>query len=185
MTVAHPATHGSIYVDRTYPIFQFPPRSPKTSIKYTTLRSNILSTLYFPALILSILPLDRPNFSNDEIISLSSTSDRLVWKRAKCLTHIFILHRIQTCICAIIFSTLSYWHILQATPEPVTSIDQCGLSCYSCLAKAPPGCSASLLTVVAFVSKALFDSIFWLQRKSPCTASSSYISVYFLSISVI
>ena len=104
-------------------------------------------------------PLIGRLFSNNAIISLSSTSVQLVWKIGKCLTHRFKLHRMKTCTCEIMFSTISRWHSWQATPEPVTDFSQCGLSWFSHLAKAPPGCSASASTLGGFVTKDLFGAI--------------------------
>ena len=124
MTVAHPATHGSIAGDRPYPIFLV---RPKDSINWTCLISNIFITLSFTDLIISVFPLLGWIFSNDATISLSSTSVQIVSKREKCLTRRFILHTIQICTVAIIFSPLSHQHSCQDITEPVTVFGQYGL----------------------------------------------------------
>ena len=158
---------------------------PEASTNYTNLTSNIFLTTYFTDLIISAPHLLVWLLSNDVIISLSSTSVRLVWKSAKCLTHRFILHRMQTFTCEIIFSPISHWHSCQDTTELVTEFSQCVLSWFSCIVKAPPGCSTSSLNLGAFIPKAFFNTTFWLQRNSTCTHFSSNIDVSALFPSVL
>ena len=83
-----------------------------------------------------------------------------MWKIAKWLTHRLTLHIMKILTCAIIFSPLAHQHSLQSTPESVTVFFRCGFSLFSRLAKAPPGCSASPLTLGDFVTNALFDASF-------------------------
>ena len=137
MPLSHPDTHASIAANRPYPIFPVPPRSPEASINCITLTSNLFLTLSNPDLILIFFPLLGELFSNDAIISLSSTSVHRVWKSVKCLTFRLTLHGIQTFTCAIIFFLLAYKHSWQDIPEPFYVIGQYGLSWFSCLTKAP------------------------------------------------
>ena len=133
---------------------------PEASTNYTNLTSNIFLTTYFTDLIISAPHLLVWLLSNDVIISLSSTSVRLVWKSAKCLTHRFILHRMQTFTCEIIFSPIYHQQSWKANPEPVIGFGQCGLTLFIHLAKTPPGCSASSSTLGAFVTKAFSNTAF-------------------------
>ena len=131
----HPANHGSIASDQTYPIIPVFYRGgifTAVSIKLTTWtpiscfpRFILITSL---DLIICVSPLLVWPFSDDVIVCLYLNSALLMWKIAKRLTQRLKLQRIKFLIFAISFSSLPHWQSWKAYPEPVPGLGHRGLS---------------------------------------------------------